>query len=120
MARLKEDGAVILNLSKNHQPQEFGWKALGDSPLSRITRNPWNLGHTPGGSSAGAAAACAAGIAPLHVGSDGAGSIRIPACFSGVFGIKATHSAGCARASALAEASRRMSARSPAAPATRR
>ncbi|HEY1795791.1 MAG TPA: amidase [Stellaceae bacterium] len=87
VARLKEDGAVILG--KTTSP-EFGWKALGDSPLTGITRNPWNLDRTPGGSSAGAAAACAAGIAPLHVGSDGAGSIRIPSCFSGIFGIKAT------------------------------
>ena len=58
--------------------------------MTGITRNPWNLERTPGGSSAGAAAACAAGIAPLHVGSDGAGSIRIPSAFSGVFGMKAT------------------------------
>jgi aspartyl-tRNA(Asn)/glutamyl-tRNA(Gln) amidotransferase subunit A len=67
---------------------EFGWKALGDSPLTGITRNPWDLSRTPGGSSAGAAAACAAGIAPLHVGSDGAGSIRIPSAFTGIFGFK--------------------------------
>ncbi len=84
-ARLREAGAVILG--KTTTP-EFGWKALGDSPLTGITRNPWDLSRTPGGSSAGAAAACAAGIAPLHVGSDGAGSIRIPAAFSGVFGLK--------------------------------
>ncbi len=84
-ARLKEAGAVVIG--KTTTP-EYGWKALGDSPLTGITRNPWNLGRTPGGSSAGAAAACAAGVAPLHVGSDGAGSIRIPSCFSGVFGIK--------------------------------
>jgi len=87
VARLKEAGCVILG--KTTTP-EFGWKAIGDSPLTGITRNPWNLGHTPGGSSAGAAAACAAGIAPLHVGSDGAGSIRIPSSFSGIFGIKAS------------------------------
>ena len=87
VARLREAGAVILG--KTTTP-EFGWKALGDSPLTGITCNPWNLGRTPGGSSAGAAAACAAGIAPLHVGSDGAGSIRIPSAFTGVFGIKAT------------------------------
>ncbi len=82
-----EAGAVILG--KTTTP-EFGWKAIGDSPLTGITRNPWNLERTPGGSSAGAAAACAAGIAPLHVGSDGAGSIRIPSAFTGIFGIKAT------------------------------
>ena len=87
VARLREAGAVILG--KTTTP-EFGWKAIGDSPLTGITRNPWNLERTPGGSSAGAAAACAAGIAPLHVGSDGAGSIRIPASFTGIFGIKAT------------------------------
>jgi aspartyl-tRNA(Asn)/glutamyl-tRNA(Gln) amidotransferase subunit A len=85
VARLREAGAVILG--KTTTP-EFGWKALGDSPLTGITRNPWDLSRTPGGSSAGAAAACAAGIAPLHVGSDGAGSIRIPAAFTGVFGLK--------------------------------
>jgi aspartyl-tRNA(Asn)/glutamyl-tRNA(Gln) amidotransferase subunit A len=90
VARLREAGAVILG--KTTTP-EFGWKAIGDSPLTGITRNPWNLERTPGGSSAGAAAACAAGIAPLHVGSDGAGSIRIPSAFTGVFGIKATF--GC-------------------------
>jgi len=87
VARLREAGAVILG--KTTTP-EFGWKAIGDSPLTGITRNPWDLGRTPGGSSAGAAAACAAGIAPLHVGSDGAGSIRIPSAFTGIFGIKAT------------------------------
>jgi aspartyl-tRNA(Asn)/glutamyl-tRNA(Gln) amidotransferase subunit A len=84
-ARLREAGAVILG--KTTTP-EFGWKALGDSPLTGITRNPWHLDRTPGGSSAGAAASCAAGIGPLHVGSDGAGSIRIPSAFSGIFGLK--------------------------------
>jgi aspartyl-tRNA(Asn)/glutamyl-tRNA(Gln) amidotransferase subunit A len=87
VARLRDAGAVILG--KTTTP-EFGWKAIGDSPLTGITRNPWNLARTTGGSSAGAAAACAAGIAPLHVGSDGAGSIRIPSAFTGIFGIKAT------------------------------
>jgi aspartyl-tRNA(Asn)/glutamyl-tRNA(Gln) amidotransferase subunit A len=84
-ARLREAGAVIIG--KTTTP-EFGWKALGDSPLTGITRNPWDLSRTPGGSSAGAAAACAAGIGPLHVGSDGAGSIRIPSAFTGIFGLK--------------------------------
>jgi len=84
-ARLREAGAVILG--KTTTP-EFGWKALGDSPLTGITRNPWDLSRTPGGSSAGAAAACAAGIGPLHLGSDGAGSIRIPCAFTGIFGLK--------------------------------
>jgi aspartyl-tRNA(Asn)/glutamyl-tRNA(Gln) amidotransferase subunit A len=85
VARLREAGAVILG--KTTTP-EFGWKALGDSPLTGITRNPWDLSRTPGGSSAGAAAACAAGIGPLHLGSDGAGSIRIPSAFTGIFGLK--------------------------------
>jgi len=85
VARLREAGAVILG--KTTTP-EFGWIAVGDSPLTGVTRNPWDLGRTPGGSSAGAAAACAAGIAPLHLGSDGAGSIRIPAAFTGIFGLK--------------------------------
>jgi len=82
---LREAGAVIFG--KTTTP-EFGWKAVGDSPLTGITRNPWDLSRTPGGSSAGAAAACAAGVGPLHLGSDGAGSIRIPAAFSGIFGLK--------------------------------
>jgi aspartyl-tRNA(Asn)/glutamyl-tRNA(Gln) amidotransferase subunit A len=86
-ARLREAGAVILG--KTTTP-EFGWKAIGDSPLTGITRNPWKLDRTPGGSSAGAAAACAAGIGPLHQGSDGAGSIRIPCALCGIFGIKPT------------------------------
>jgi aspartyl-tRNA(Asn)/glutamyl-tRNA(Gln) amidotransferase subunit A len=85
VARLREAGAVIIG--KTTTP-EFGWKALGDSPLTGVTRNPWDLARTPGGSSAGAAAACAAGIGPLHLGSDGAGSIRIPCAFTGIFGFK--------------------------------
>ena len=85
VARLRETGAVLLG--KTTMP-EFGWKALGDSPLSGITRNPWSLAHTPGGSSAGAAAALAAGIGPLALGTDGGGSIRIPCSFSGLPGLK--------------------------------
>jgi aspartyl-tRNA(Asn)/glutamyl-tRNA(Gln) amidotransferase subunit A len=85
VARLREAGAVILG--KTTTP-EFGWKALGDSPLTGVTRNPWDLSRTSGGSSAGAAAAAAAGIAPLHLGSDGAGSIRTPSAFCGIFGLK--------------------------------
>jgi aspartyl-tRNA(Asn)/glutamyl-tRNA(Gln) amidotransferase subunit A len=85
VARLREAGAVILG--KTTTP-EFGWKALGDSPLTGITRNPWDLSRTSGGSSAGAAAAAAAGIGAMHLGSDGAGSIRTPSCFCGTFGLK--------------------------------
>jgi aspartyl-tRNA(Asn)/glutamyl-tRNA(Gln) amidotransferase subunit A len=85
--RLKEAGAIPVG--KTTTP-EFGWKALGDSPLTGITRNPWNLGMTSGGSSAGAAAAAAAGLGPLHQGSDGAGSIRVPSAFCGIYGFKPT------------------------------
>ena len=67
---------------------EFGWKGLGDSPLTGITRNPWNPAHTPGGSSGGSAAAAAIGFGPLHVATDGGGSTRLPAAHSGVFGFK--------------------------------
>ncbi len=85
VARLREHGAVLLG--KTTTP-EYGWKALGDSPLTGITRNPWNTAHTPGGSSAGAAAALAAGLGPLALGTDGGGSIRIPCAFTGIPGLK--------------------------------
>ena len=84
-ARLREHGAVLLG--KTTTP-EFGWKGVTDSPLTGITRNPWNPDKTPGGSSGGAAAAVAAGMGPLAVGTDGGGSIRIPCSFTGLFGIK--------------------------------
>jgi aspartyl-tRNA(Asn)/glutamyl-tRNA(Gln) amidotransferase subunit A len=86
--RLKAAGGVMLG--KTTSP-EFGWKAIGDSPLTGITRNPWNTATTTGGSSAGAAAAAAAGLGPLAQGSDGAGSIRIPSSFCGVYGLKPTY-----------------------------
>ncbi|HZP78643.1 MAG TPA: amidase [Pseudolabrys sp.] len=86
-ARLREAGAVILG--KTTTP-EFGWKGVCDSPLTGITRNPWNPALTSGGSSGGAALAAAFRMGCLHVGTDGGGSIRIPAGFSGVFGIKPT------------------------------
>jgi aspartyl-tRNA(Asn)/glutamyl-tRNA(Gln) amidotransferase subunit A len=84
-ARLREQGAVLIG--KTTTP-EFGWKAVTDSALTGITRNPWNTDLTPGGSSGGAAAACALGMGALHVGTDGGGSIRIPAAFTGIFGLK--------------------------------
>jgi aspartyl-tRNA(Asn)/glutamyl-tRNA(Gln) amidotransferase subunit A len=84
-ARLREHGAVLLG--KTTTP-EFGWKGVTDSPLTGITRNPWNKDKTPGGSSGGAAAAVASGMGPLAVGTDGGGSIRIPCSFTGLFGIK--------------------------------
>lgn len=87
VATFKRAAAIILG--KTTTP-EFGWKAIGDSPLTGITRNPWNKDHTPGGSSAGAAVAAACGIGALHQGTDGGGSIRIPAAFTGIFGIKPT------------------------------
>jgi aspartyl-tRNA(Asn)/glutamyl-tRNA(Gln) amidotransferase subunit A len=87
VARLRAHGAVLIG--KTTLP-EFGWKGVGDSPLTGIARNPWNPAKTPGGSSAGAAAAAAAGFGHLHHGSDGAGSIRMPAAFCGVFGLKPT------------------------------
>jgi aspartyl-tRNA(Asn)/glutamyl-tRNA(Gln) amidotransferase subunit A len=85
VARLREHGAVIVG--KTTTP-EFGWKGVTDSPLTGITRNPWNTKMTPGGSSGGAAAAVAAGMGPLAIGTDGGGSIRIPCGFTGLFGIK--------------------------------
>ncbi len=84
-ARLREHGAVLLG--KTTTP-EFGWKGVTDSPLTGITRNPWNPRKTPGGSSGGAAAALAAGMGALAVGTDGGGSIRIPCSFTGLFGLK--------------------------------
>ena len=86
--RLKEAGGVLLG--KTSTP-EFGWKGLGDCPVTGITRNPWNTGMTTGGSSAGAGAAAAAGLGPIHQGSDGAGSIRIPSGFCGIFGLKPSY-----------------------------
>lgn len=87
VARLKEQGAVILG--KTTTP-EFGWKGVTDSPLTGITRNPWDPETTPGGSSGGAAVAAAAGMGALHLGTDGGGSVRIPASFTGIVGLKAS------------------------------
>ncbi len=84
-ARLREAGAVLLG--KTNTP-EFGIKGTTDSWLTGITRNPWNPKMTPGGSSGGAAAAVASGMGPLAVGTDGAGSIRIPSAFCGIPGLK--------------------------------
>ncbi len=85
VARLREAGAVLLG--KTTTP-EFSWKGVCDSPLTGITRNPWDVRTTPGGSSGGAAVAAALGMGWLHQGSDGGGSIRIPAGFTGVVGHK--------------------------------
>jgi len=88
VARLKEQGAVILG--KTTTP-EFGWIGACHSPLTGITRNPWNLERTTGGSSGGAAAAALLNLGLLHLGTDGAGSVRIPSAFSGIFGIKPSY-----------------------------
>ena len=85
--RLRDEGAVFFG--KTTTP-EFGWKGVTDSPLSGVTRNPWNLERTPGGSSGGSAAAVLAGICPLAAGTDSGGSIRIPASFCGIVGHKPT------------------------------
>ncbi len=85
VARLREAGAVLLG--KVTTP-EFGWKGSTDSPLTGITRNPWNLKKTPGGSSGGSSAALAARFVPLALGTDGGGSIRIPASFTASYGLK--------------------------------
>jgi aspartyl-tRNA(Asn)/glutamyl-tRNA(Gln) amidotransferase subunit A len=87
VGHLRRSGAVLLG--KTATP-EFGWKGVTDSPLNGVTRNPWNPALTPGGSSGGAAVAAACGMGPLHVGTDGGGSIRIPASFTGVVGFKPT------------------------------
>lgn len=84
---LRNAGAVITCKTTTC---ESGYKLTADSPVSGITRNPWNPARTSGGSSGGAAAAVAAGCGPLAVGTDGVGSIRVPASFCGVFGIKPT------------------------------
>ncbi|MDJ0959007.1 MAG: amidase, partial [Arenicellales bacterium] len=87
VARLREHGAVFIG--KTTTP-EFGWKGVTDSPLTGITRNPWNTEMTPGGSSGGSAAAIVTGMSTLAIGTDGGGSIRIPCGFTGLYGIKAS------------------------------
>ncbi|MEV6529090.1 amidase [Streptomyces sp. NPDC051639] len=88
VARLREHGAVFLG--KTTTP-EFGWKGVTDSPLSGVTRNPYDVSRTAGGSSGGSAAAVALGAGPLALGTDGGGSVRIPASFCGIFALKPTY-----------------------------
>jgi aspartyl-tRNA(Asn)/glutamyl-tRNA(Gln) amidotransferase subunit A len=88
VARLKAAGAILLG--KTNTPT-FGWVGVTDNLLFGPTRNPWSHAHTPGGSSGGAGAAAAAGLAPLHVGTDGGGSIRKPAAWCGVYGLKPSY-----------------------------
>ncbi|SFO95490.1 aspartyl-tRNA(Asn)/glutamyl-tRNA(Gln) amidotransferase subunit A [Amycolatopsis arida] len=86
-ARMREHGLVLLG--KTTTP-ELGWKAVTDNLVDGITRNPWNPSRTPGGSSGGSGAAVAAGMGELSVGTDGGGSVRIPASFCGIVGFKPT------------------------------
>jgi len=88
VARLREHGAVLIG--KTTTP-ELGWKGVTDSPRYGITRNPWDTERTCGGSSGGSAAAVALGMAALSVGTDGGGSVRIPASFCGIFALKPTY-----------------------------
>jgi len=83
--RVVSAGACIIGKTTT---SEFGCKAVGDSPLTGFTRSPWNTAKTPGGSSCGAASSVAAGVTTLALGTDGGGSVRIPASLCGLFGIK--------------------------------
>jgi Asp-tRNA(Asn)/Glu-tRNA(Gln) amidotransferase A subunit family amidase len=85
VGRLRAAGAILLG--KTTTP-ELGHKGITDSPLFGVTRNPWNLERTPGGSSGGAAAAVASGLGPIALGTDGGGSVRVPAAFCGLVGLK--------------------------------
>lgn len=85
VTRLQAEGAIILGKTTT---SEFGWTGVSHSPLTGITHNPWKHGYNAGASSAGAGAASAAGYGPLHQGSDGAGSVRMPSHFCGIFGLK--------------------------------
>lgn len=87
VAQLRSQGAILLGKTTT---SEFGWKGVTDSALHGITRNPWNLNRTPGGSSGGAAVAAALGFGSLHISTDGGGSTRLPAAFTGTFGFKPT------------------------------
>ncbi|MCU0542745.1 MAG: amidase [Oscillatoriaceae cyanobacterium Prado104] len=87
VAQLRSQGAILLGKTTT---SEFGWKGVTESPLTGITRNPWNYDRTPGGSSGGAAVAAALGLGTIHISTDGGGSTRLPAAFTGVFGFKPT------------------------------
>ena len=87
VAGLRAAGAIFVG--RTNLP-EFAWRGSTDNPLFGESRNPWDLTRTPGGSTGGGAAAVAAGLGPLALGSDGAGSIRIPASFCGLVGLKPT------------------------------
>src|SRR5262249_45586355 len=86
VGRLRQAGAVILG--KTALCELAAWGHFTSSVAHAITRNPWNVDRSPGGSSGGSAAAVAAGLVPVALGSDGGGSIRIPSAFCGLFGLK--------------------------------
>ncbi|MEU6823596.1 amidase [Streptomyces atriruber] len=88
VARLREHGAVFIGRTTT---PEFGWKGVTDGPQSGVTRNPHDPSRTSGGSSGGSAAAVAVGAGPLSLGTDGGGSVRIPASFCGIFALKPTY-----------------------------
>ncbi|MBQ0829090.1 amidase [Streptomyces tagetis] len=88
VARLREQGAVLVGKTTT---SEYGWKAVADSPLTGVTRNPYDTSRTAGGSEGGAAAAVALGAGPLALGTDGGGGVRVPAAFCGVLGMKPTY-----------------------------
>ena len=83
--RLQGADAIVIGKTN---ASEFGYSATGHNPLFETTRNPWNTALTPGGSSAGAGVAVATGVGPIAIGSDGGGSVRIPAAHCGVYGFK--------------------------------
>jgi aspartyl-tRNA(Asn)/glutamyl-tRNA(Gln) amidotransferase subunit A len=85
--RMRKAGAVLLGQTNT---PEFGWKGVTDNRVFGITRNPWNLALTPGGSSGGASSAVAAGLGPIGIGTDGGGSLRIPGSLCGLVGYKAS------------------------------
>jgi len=85
--RLRAAGAAIVGMTNS---PEFGYRATTDNPVFGATRNPWSLDHTPGGSTGGGAAAVAAGLGPLTIGTDAGGSIRIPSSCCGIVGFKPT------------------------------
>lgn len=87
VARLREHGAIIVGKTTT---SEYGWKGVTDSLRHGVTRNPWNPELTPGGSSGGSAVAVAGRMAALGIGTDGGGSVRIPASFTGTVGLKPT------------------------------
>ncbi|MGA4849022.1 amidase [Streptomyces sp. G5(2025)] len=88
VARLREHGAVFIGRTTT---PEFGWKGVTDSPRCGVTRNPYDTSRTSGGSSGGSAVAVAVGAGPLSLGTDGGGSVRIPAAFCGIFALKPTY-----------------------------